>query len=809
LQGKLHHDDGTEPVSAGGDGLAGWSPMDYLLRGDFCPTADLSPALEALRRSVGARTALLMVAGSRGLLRTLCTCVSTDGSETVINDFLRAGPKVRLKRRRALVALPDDVTAHHPTDPRWHPDAVIARLKAVAERKGRDDVVGALGPAEEWVAVRAPVEMDRMPMTVAVYVRTPVEVPVGESKGQPAVECDEAVLRLAVMASTTATTSVYHDTMITTRVDERLSRQDSGAANADLRAATQQLIELAAEVTDSVAVCYYVVDPINRELRQVAAHVPDELEATFPDRIGVDDPVVAAQAVGRRRPLVHGWAGSRTKVSPTMEFSAAELPPYVELATPVPGPLASPRVACGGVVTAVRVAESGQPVKSFGAYDHSLLRNVALRLALLHATEDMEAAADMFRDLTIRQSGALASASSARARLCGGKEADIPPLADDVVQALPSIEAALAEVARLTNSHSATFRLAQPLLATSAAHGLGLVRIAAHSKDGLLDPRPVQDVTEPGINCRAALSGRPQNVPFVDLDRGYDAVRPHTRSQISVPVAVEGMVIGTVNLESPVERNYDARVSTAIAFAEHVGMVFAGARLSLARELHQYATQIVTRAHDLSAETRQIARATAGAPPVARRKVGEAIARIEERARGIGSFDSDDERRAPATMPTLASEAWRRANLLYIDRQIEERAWGMFGETTTAVYDCLRHVFVNVQSHMPIDAEAPPEVRVSSALWGGRRYDIVRVRNEAKERIDPARAANLYQVPVVDHRPPSRGDGSDVKLPRFGAYLAGIEARTVGGNVHFALEEPEMVRIMVMIPAPAPGQDDG
>jgi hypothetical protein len=269
LQDNPHRD--VEPVVLATDNVQGWTPMDYLLRGEFCPTADLPPELEALRRMVGARAALLMVAGSRGLLLTLCACVSADGTDAVINDFLQDGPKVRLRRRRAQVALPNDVTAHHPMDPRWHADAVITRLAAAATKAGRDNVVEALGSPEEWLAVHAPTEMERMPMTVAVFVRLPVKVAVRKTAGQPVVDCNDAVLKLAVMASTTATTSVYRDTMIATRVDEHLSRKEPNSANADLRAAAQRLVELAADVTDSAAVCYYVVDPVNRELRQSPA----------------------------------------------------------------------------------------------------------------------------------------------------------------------------------------------------------------------------------------------------------------------------------------------------------------------------------------------------------------------------------------------------------------------------------------------------------------------------------------------------------------------------------------------------------
>lgn len=785
------------PVDAGA-----WTELDYLLHGDFCPAEEIQPAVEALREEAGGQAALLLVAASRGLLRTLCTYGSEDADEEPVRSFLRTGPKVVLRRKRALVTLPDDKTAHYPTDPRWLPQAVIKRIGDVATRKNRKEVVSALGAPQEWVGVRAPAEMDRMPFTVAVFVRKPASASLIDVDGQGMVECDDAMLRLGVMTTATANASVYRDTIITTRVDEKLSRPDSD--DLDLQSATQDLVELAAEVTNSAAVGYYRMDPIDGVLRPIATYAKPERGVSFPQEIAADAPTGAAVAVKRRRPLAHGWDGPKASLQPTLTSDEGELPRYVEMATPVPGPLASPRVACAGALTALRLSDDGGYVNPFGAYDHSLLRNVALRLALLHATEDMEAAADMFRVLTIRESETASGSrkgSSVRREVPGGNY----PIPEDVAMALPSIDDALDDVARLTESHSATFRVALPDRTSAACHGLSLVRVAAHSKDGLLDERPVQDVTKAGVNCQAVLTGSAQNVPFVSKEPRYDTVRGKTVSEISVPVTVEGMVIGVVNLESPIERNYDARISTAIAFAEHVGMVIADARLRLSRELHGYATRIVQRGHDMGEETKIIAKAVEGNPQEERARVEQAIDSIEARARGIRRFAPEAECRIPTDLPTLAEEARKDASVALIDSEIDPEQTGrpFSTATTQVVYECLRHVFVNVQEHNPIDAERLPRVELKGALWGGRLYQVLSVANQTKEDLDPDRAINFFRVPVIDQRKRSRspGDGR-IEVPRFGAYLAGNQARSIGGNVHMILDEPNEVRVMVMVPSP-------
>ena len=70
-----------------------WSPRDYVLGGAFCPAELLPAALDELRHTVGANAALLLVASSRGLLRTLCGCVADGHDGNVITEFLRTGPK--------------------------------------------------------------------------------------------------------------------------------------------------------------------------------------------------------------------------------------------------------------------------------------------------------------------------------------------------------------------------------------------------------------------------------------------------------------------------------------------------------------------------------------------------------------------------------------------------------------------------------------------------------------------------------------------------------------------------------------------
>jgi hypothetical protein len=776
-----------------------WSPRDYLLRGQFCPADALEPALARLRATIGAEAALLLVASSRGLLRTLCCYTSKAPAGGDVTAFLRSGPKLRMTAGRRLRPRRD-------LDRGIAADAVLAAIAAVAKANERPEIAGELGSTADWLAVRVPAQMDGMTLTVAVLARSPDRAFVAEVGRSTEVICDEHLLDLAAMASSTANASVHRDTIVTTRVDEKLDLHRGSAPEDEVVDETQQLVELAAEVTSSAAAAYYIRDAIDGCLERAAVCVNGDSVGEFPQHLAALDPEASSLAARRHRPVTHGWAGSDPLIALTLRLGEPRRH-YVEMATPVPGPLASGSTPPVGVLTVVRVSEDEREARPFGAYDHALLRNVALRLALLRANEDMESAATMFRELTIRGS------RNAFSRLATGQANDLPrsmnedalaiPVPDDIAIALPSISAALRDVATLTGSHSVTFRAALPDPSAKAPHGLSLVRVAAFPPDCIEEAQAVQDFSVPGINCRAATSGLVQNIADVAQDPAYQILREHTVSEISVPVALEGMVVGIVNLESPVERNYDGRISTVIAFAEHVGMVLANARLALANELHGYATEIVKRAHDLSAESAKISTATAACEPAVRAQVGQALADIEARARGIRAFGSTDESRQPADMSELVVDALKAAGIEHIERSSLDRGWQRFDSgAAEVVFECFRHVLTNVQNQHPVDARAAPSLDMQLAHWGGRQYDVLQVRNEAKEPPSPMRAANAYRVPIFDRawRSPTLADSEPVRVPRFGAYLAGNQARLLGGDVHLALEAADLVRVNVMLP---------
>lgn len=773
-----------------------WNGSDYILRGQFCPPEAIASALDWLRREVGADMALLLVAGPRGLLQSLCLAVSEDARGEELTDLLRREPGLRPRRfLRPFTGQDDDAFPGSATQ-------LLRRVRATVETHG-GDVELLIGSAAEWIALDTPEELAGTPLAVAAFLRTTQsgDATLPTIGGVKIVQHDRHVSNLAVMVNATAQAQVHHDAIVLDRVDQALDASVLVGKQIDLALAAEKLVELAREVTSSDVAGYYAADFEARTLHLRASSGDDAL-LVLPPTLDLDGDRVAAISAERTRPVLLD-PGNTGRLASTTE-SAEGAAPVAEMATPVPGPLAGGPIL--GVITVARGGAAGRQPNPFGAYDHALARNVALRLALLRATADLESAAEMFTRLLSPTAALTSSVDPPRSG---------PPIPDDLLLALADITRGLRTIRTLTNSHSATFRAALPSVEATAPHDLALYRIAADPPERLNDARPVQQVDGDGINCRAAVLGTAHNVPFVAQDAAFESLREGTSSEMSVPVFVEGLVVGVVNLESTSEQNYDTRRATVIAFAEHVGVLIAIARLTLSRRLDGYAVRIISRAHELSHNCEAITSAMDKQPPTTalRATIEQNLDEIEARARGLRDFDDTDtdvdgsERSVvPATMPQLVTHAIDVADLVLVRTHLDDVAWSVYdADAATHIRESLHHIFTNVFGQRPVTSE-PVVVTVSQAQWGGRTHDVVQVTNPTRDRLDADRACNFYRVPVYGSGGPGM-DGSPVNVPRFGAYLAGGHARALGGEVHLLPLDERHARVALMVPAPAEGAD--
>ena len=672
-----------------------------------------------------------------------------------------------------------------------------------------------------WLPVLLPADVLEARVSCAVLLANPRACVTTVRYTAPAatetaevVTIDKPMRHLLDQVNGTAHANVRRDGFVMTRLDETVSPSAIVLGTIDFDHAAALLTKLAVEVSGSNVGACYIREPQHKRLRCVAAYVPSDLRpgVIYPPEIDTDGLRAAAQCVREHGRVFYDGSSSVDGDSLASTTSqAVELEP-AELATPIPGPLVSRRTPAVGVLTVARVRPATAPdVTSYGAYDHAVLRNIALRLALLRATTNVEAAGEIFRSLPVaryRSAGRAAetTAAGSMGRARRGKDFPTP---DDLDIAIPAITGGLERLAVATASHSATFRAALPDSTTVARHGLVLVRLAASPPGSLNTRGRIQAEPDGGVNWTAVRNGKPQYIPNVHNEPEYFSSRDETVSQLSIPVIVEGRVIGVVNLESPLEHGYDGQIATAQAFAERIALIIANARLAVTRQAQEYAAKIISRGHEMAEQCTKLRELT-GFNPHTRRDLTELADVIERKARGLRTFPTATPvAGGRATLPQLVSESISRAQTTRI-RIVEDRALAWMPHssiTAEALRECCYHVVMNVKRHSPVvGGFRESEIRLYQDVWGGQQHDIAVVRNVSYEPIDAYSAINLYRAPIER----TLGAGDDgapgVVVPHFGAYLAGTLARLTGGDVYLSAHRGRDIRLTLSVPSPESNQ---
>jgi hypothetical protein len=443
----------------------------------------------------------------------------------------------------------------------------------------------------------------------------------------------------------------------------------------------------------------------------------------------------------------------------------------------------------------------------------AVLRNGALRLALIATTTNTTQAARMFVRLSLRR----ARQPTLARNISNKRRSPVPPnvsLPDDIAEAVPDIQDALAMLGSVTRSHSATFRVALPDPKSSAAHGVALFRVVGYPlelstsrKDAIQRPGK----TNLGVNWRVALSGELSNIPDVSVTavkQDYVAHRPNTKSELSVPVFVEDRIIGVVNLESPTEHAYDAHVDIAQAFAEHIGLPVANARLALSTLLQQHAIEVLRRAHELTHEHEPLMSIAGDIPEDAATRLISIADRSRDETATLRESRPDPDTVLVASMdtrfPSLVRHAQERADLLYAEIVELEESWEAHPpEVAEAVLKSLAAILDNARRHR---ARGRTSVRFEllRGQWGGQSQDVLVVKTRSNKILKPGRAVNVYRCPLTTTAMWSNGEQDEaVDEARFGAYLAGLHVRRIGGDVHLTYVDGPNVRVTVAIPSPS------
>jgi hypothetical protein len=784
---------------------AEWSAEEFILRGRYCSRPAIRDRLEAARVAVGAEAALLIAVDETALLRSLCLQVPPvrDTPHDLVG-MLRSRKHLNHKVDFPALALNSPRAGEdRPPFPRSTPQ-LLAVLAKLAEDGKRPELAVWLHDPARWVAIAAtPAAAARI--SAAILFRDPNPTLVNREEGVAVLELSEELVELTKCVNATAQADVRRDTAIMARLEEELDPEDYAGEEVDLARAAATLVRLAIQISGSDIGACYLFDHGAKALQLVASGSEEPDRDGYPETLPAEKRALASSSFRRRRPIqLPPGLPDDAEVTPTAALRSVE--GLIELATPIVGPLASPRSPAVGVLSVARLAPDAEP---YGSYELALLRNVGLRLSLIKAAANTEAAAAIFAQLSSGAKERIREESGKAGPLRGLRIAERSlapggaPVPDDLKVTLPAIQAGLETLGRVTGSHSATFRAALPSEIESGPHGLTLRRLAAYPRHWLEAPGELQSEKRRGINWEVALGGIPKYAPSARDEDGYLEQREETLSELCVPVSVEGRVIGVVNLESDSHSAYDAQVTTVQAFAAHVGLAIADARIAIASILHDYAIEVVRRGHELGGECKEL-RALADEADAGgwRKELLVYADLIERKAKGLREFGPEEEAAEAACLWELVEAEKARIQLEFADLKVDPGlSWVRYPPGIAQLVElALRDILGNVKRHAD-KGRGGAQLLVHRGIWGGELHDILTVVDRPSAALSDEDAVNAFRSLLGHESPDPERTGATRRVPQFGAYLAGTLARRAGGDVHLCQRRDGLTQVKLSIPA--------
>jgi GAF domain-containing protein len=746
-----------------------WRPVDYFVKGTLCPVHDIEQMIRRLANKLQTPLLLFLACDPDAILRSLTfLCSGSRQDEQDFNAVIQATNFVTTEKEINSLATS---LAH-------------SAFQSDAEELLKEKLERLIAPAVAPRIARLVGKLSVLPLEIKeehVLVRPLVLVGKAALANRDKLSPADVDLLLA-MLNATPLARLRFDAKVMSDVGDRLDPQFTADGAVDFAEMAHRGSDLAVKVTRS--------DRAGVFLRQPEA--PDVLKPS-------------ADASAEDSPAVTDWLAQEAeadsflkKVVDRHQARQSATDNITRCGTPIPGPLASPRTPAIGALLIVRDGS-----RDFAAYDLALARNICLRLAILHSTAAAGSIAKAIADF--RNPSMVVSAD--QVTNAASKIEDLPP---DFQVALAKVPATLERVARSTNSYVATLRLALPDPEVSEPHGLTLTRVAAFPAARIDDPYLVQGQKDGGLNWRTVLEGRPTYAPDVAVERSFLETHEGTQSELSVPIGVEGRLIGVLNLESRDLNNYGAFVPHIQALAGAIGRAFADAAAQRSQPVLERAAEILDTGHRHSHELDDLEKRTKELT-LDRRSLTAIDNYIKESRMllaGIMREGSEPKRRVRSTTlgDVLVEACAEKLSRLSLPdrRHTPEMRYPLGGDQAMLLLAAAADITSNLTNHggkaglAHADTGRPlHELTLGSCSWDGRRYAAINFHNASPDSLPRSEMLQIYRIPFP------REDG---RL-RLGAYLAGIRLRQIGGMIHFSIaEKSQRARTVVMVPSTDPDQ---
>lgn len=737
-----------------------WQPSDYATYGEVCPLDDLRQHLVGVRGRIGAHMLVLIACDENVMIPSLTIASpDTDPRSSTIASHLVSSAAMR--EINDLVVDLAFTSCNCTDDTLLAPPRLTDLIEAVQPNWRKDFRAEII----TWPANTGRVKV--RPLLLAI---TPVD---GSEIGTLLKEDGECIL---AMLNATAEALIHSDEVIMEQVNERMTPKLDGNGIVDFDKMAYIIVNLAVQITRSDRAAVFM-QPFNQTTTSCpVAETPCETQSVSPSSSEIN--------------------GLITQVVSTHKAAQLKTSVATFLVTPIPGALASPQTSPIGVLWIGRVGQN-----DFSSYDLALTRNLCLRLAVLQSTAaagHIARAIIRMRDTPITVRIPKPSADNNLAPTA------LPP---DIELALRRVPKALESIAKSSNSHSVSIRVALPDSETAAPHGLGLRRVAAYPPERLHEPSQVLHQEDGGINWKTVITGKYYYSRDTRRDKAYIVCREGTNSELTVPIRSEGRLVGSMNLESPSLSNYAPFIPQLRAVAGAIGQSFAYAEAYYGQPILEQAAEILDHHHDYEANLQRLrqSRNLDSLSPPERAAIEDYI------AKGLELIANITRGKRTLSPPPKSGTIWDMFRMAYASIRPIPRFdepdpshphnWDPILEPqqTPLVLSAFKNILANLKKYSGNPGlgnveEKPTELVTGTCTWAGRQYATLSLHNISTEFIPASVALQAYRLPF---------SGSDGKL-RLGSYLAALRVKQVDGLISFAVSgRGRKARTTVLIPLPA------
>jgi hypothetical protein len=735
-----------------------WTPEDWVLQGDYCPTGQIRDQLARLRE-LSSSSILIHFALCNNVVLKSISFVSCDLSvpeleASLLMMFSKNTQKNKLSRNC------------------WR----LVRAFDTRDEEVRDQY-------QNRLLTQIAKFCDGLGGIVPVHYGLP-EAPV-----RSLVLCDgkfenkkvaSQFRSLAVMINATPSAQAARDVAAMNEA-AKLPRRSPDAdevprPSEEYSAFAEASLNLARNVTDAALAALYVRTATLPTILERKHYSGSTSSDTFPTRIDTTSIADAeiAQVLDHQRFIHRPYSST---------FGRAEGEIGAELLCPLPWTSPVPDGPAAGLLVLRKPIASG----SFSAYHRSLVRNVSLRLGMHRYATAAAAIGSAIAELRRRP----IERFDAHLGLQG-----LASTPNDVRVAILRAQKILPALGDATDSHSVSLRLLLPSSEVEGAHGMALIQVAQYPQsEGPLVPRVQYE--DDGANWTVVRSGRYIIHGDIAVAQNYTSHRAHTNSELSVPVRSEGRVVGTLNLESPYRDHYQALGPLVEAFGAAIGRVLADTSSMYAQATLSRSIQVDALSHDLRKRIDEAVDAN---------ERGETKLVLSNLRRSQGILDSIRTLSEPS--PTedqpindIISQAIADSDMVLLWKSIEatyeQKMTTVAGHIAPILRPVLAQLFSNLKDHNVMTEDRSslvPRILLDACIIDDRNFVTVAITNVSSDELDLAVVQDLYRIPVRGARKTGL---------RLGAYLAGVRTRSVGGTIHASILPSDKPRLRTVICVPA------